>query len=254
MHQIPFEQQFLALAQAAALVALCARLCVAGLQRVYPFLFAYLLATLLQSFAPFVAPLDSVLYRDTWLLTETLIVCLYVLVVLELYSIVLRDRIGMLTLSRRYRRMSLAIAIVGSLSLLVIEKHQGGLATHFLVFERAVLLSLVLFILLLTALLAFYPVPLKRNVIVYSIGYAVYFVAKASALFVNNLGYYWNRELSDVRLIACLACLIFWLFALNRRGESETLIVGHRWTAEHETRVLQQLNTINSTLSRTTRK
>lgn len=254
MHQLPFEQQFLLIAQAAIMTALCIRLCLAGLYRVYPFLFSYLLASFLSIGVSLAVPFDSLLYRNSWLVTESVSICLYVLVVLELYSNVLHDTVGIASLSRRYIQIILGIAITASLLLLEMEKTEGGTVAHLFVFERAIMFSLVLFLLLLTAFLVYYPIPLKRNVIVYVIGYAVYFLMKASAIFINNIGYYWNRELSNVRMVACFACLVFWFFALNRRGEAKTVILGHQWNTQDEDRLLAQLKAINASLARTARK
>lgn len=254
MHRLPFEQQFLAVAQAAAVIGLCIRLCLAGLQRVYPLLFGYLLASFLSICLPLAVPFDTLLYRNLWLIVESLIICLYVLVILELYSNVLHDMAGIASLSRRYIHIALAIAIVASLLLLVVEKNAAGMVAHLFVFERTIMFSLVLFMLLLTAFLVYYPIPLKRNIIVYSVGYTIYFLAKATAIFISNLGYYWTRELSNVRLIACLGCLLFWLFALNRSGETKTVVLGHQWNVEDEDRLLAQLKAINASLARTARK
>lgn len=219
------------------------------------FFFSYLLAIFLQTCVPFIVPFDSLLYRNTWLVTESLIVCFYVLVVLELYSIILEGLAGIAALSRRYIQAALGFAILASMLLLGLEKTQSGLLTRFFfTFERAIVFSLVLFVLLLTAFLVYYPVPLKRNIIVYSIGYAVYFLAKASSIFVLNLGYYWTRIFSNVWLATSLCCLTFWLFALSRRGETKTVTLGHQWNVEDEQKLLAQLRAINTSLTRSARK
>jgi hypothetical protein len=82
----------------------------------------------------------------------------------------------------------------------------------------------------------------------------VYFLVKASSIFVYNLGYYWNRILGNIWLAASLACLVFWLFALNRRGETKTVVIGHQWNPTDEQRLLAQLKAINSSLLRAARK
>jgi hypothetical protein len=51
-----------------------------------------------------------------------------------------------------------------------------------------------------------------------------------------------------------VTCLLFWLFALNRRGESRTLVVGHQWNPGDEQRLLAQLEAINDSLLRSGRK
>jgi hypothetical protein len=254
MHRLPLEQQLLILIQASALIGLSFRIWWTALYRVYMYFFGYLLVALVQTCVPAFLPFDSPGYRTAWLATEGLIVCFYVLIVLELYSIVFQDLAGIANLSHRYIQLALAVAILASLLLLGIEKTRGGMVAHLLTFERAVVFSLVLFVLLITAFLLYYPVPLKRNVIVYSIGYAVYFLAKASSIFIYNLGYYWNRIVNNTWLAASLACLLFWLFALNRRGETKTVVIGHQWNPTDEQRLLAQLKAINSSLLRAARK
>lgn len=254
MHRLPLEQQFLILIQAAALIGLSFRIWWMALHRVYMYFFGYLILVLVQTCVPVFVPFDSPRYRDIWLATEGLIVCFYVLVVLELYSIVLQNLEGIASLSRRYIQVALAVAILISVLLLGLEKTRGGMAAHFLTFERAIVFSLLLFVLFITAFLVYYPVPLKRNVIIYSIGYAVYFLAKASSIFIYNLGYYWNRVVGNIWLAAFFACLLFWLFALNRRGESKTVVIGHQWNPTDEERLLAQLKAINTSLLRAARK
>ncbi len=255
MHRLPFEQQLLILVEAGTLVGLCVRVWLAGLHRVYTFFFGYLLLVLLQIAILSLVPFDSVFYRNAWLVSEGVIVCFYILVVLELYSIILEDLRGLATVSRRYIQVALGFAILASMLLLGLEKTQSGVLTHFFfTFERAIVFSLVLFVLLLTAFLVYYPVPLKRNIIVYSIGYAVYFLAKASSIFVLNLGYYWTRIFSNVWLATSLCCLVFWLVALNRRGETKTVTLGHQWNVEDEQRLLAQLRAINTSFTRSARK
>jgi hypothetical protein len=255
MHRLPSEQQLLILIQVSALLGLSFRIWWMALHRVYMYFFGYLLADLAQIAVLSVVPFDSLIYRNAWLATESLIVCFYVLVVLELYSIVFQDLAGIANLSHRYIKLALGVAILVSLLLLGMEKSHGGMVVHLLTFERAVVSSLVLFVLLITAFLVYYPVPLKRNVIAYSIGYAVYFLVKASSIFIFNLGYYdWNRLISNIWLAAFFGCLLFWLFALNRRGETKTIVIGHQWNPTDEERLLAQLKAINTSLLRAARK
>jgi len=254
MHQLPLEQQLLILIQAAALTGLSIRVWSTGLYHVYRYFFGYLLVQLVQITALSFIAFDSRAYVFAWVASEGLIVCFYVLVVLELYSLILGDMAGLASLSRRYIKIALAVAILISLLLLGLEKSKRGIVPRFFTFERAVVFSLVLFVLLLTAFLVYYPAPLKRNVIIYSIGYAAYFLAKATSIFINNLGYYWNRLFSNVCLAASLACLLFWLFALNRQGETKSVVIGRHWKPEDEEHLLAQLRAINSNLLRTARK
>jgi len=254
MHRLPPEQQLLVLLQAFALIVLTFRIWQTGLYSVYSYFFGYLLADVVQIVMLAVVPFDSVTYRNGWLITEAIIVCFYVLVVLELYSIVLQDLAGIATVSRRYLKVAVSLAIMVSLLMVGLERNYGKLVAHMLTFERALTFSLVLFILLIMLFLVYYPVPLKRNVLAYTIGYVAYFLTKATSIFIHNLGYYWNRVFSDTLIAASTACFLFWCFALTRRGETKTAVIGHQWNAADEERVLDQLKAINANLLRVARK
>jgi hypothetical protein len=133
---------------------------------------------------------------------------------------------------------------------LLVEKSEPTLMGYLFSYERTVMSSLVVFLLLASAFLVYYPVPLGRNVVVYLIGYALYFSTKATLAFINNLGYTENRALSTLDMGVALVCLICWLFALSRRGEEKRLVVGHQWNPADEQKLRAQLDAINASLLR----
>src|SRR5580658_1237424 len=102
MHQLPIEQQFLLITEIAALAILCLRMWLAGLYRIYVYFFGYLVLELLQALIPVIVPLGSRLYRDLYVASQVFILGFYALVVLELYSNVLRDFPGIGGTARRY--------------------------------------------------------------------------------------------------------------------------------------------------------
>ncbi|MGD0435809.1 MAG: hypothetical protein ABSB86_05060 [Bryobacteraceae bacterium] len=173
---------------------------------------------------------------------------------MELYSIVLRDLAGIASASRRYIKITLALAIGFSALLLVFEKTPGSTVARFLIFERVAVSSLVVFVILISVFLLYYPIHLSRNAVVYSIGYAFYFLIKAAALFIGNVDNRWLRQFDTLRIVAATACLLFWTFALSRRGESGAITLGHHWKPEDEERVLSRLQAINASLLRAGRK
>ncbi len=254
MLQLPLDQLVLVLAQAALLVTLIARLWYAGLQRVYPYFFGYLLAQLLQMLGGLVIPFKGRVYPYYWVGSEGIIACFYALIVVELYRVVLRDLPGIASISRRYIKVTLAVAVLVSLLVLRLEEAPANYVATSFVIERAIVFSLLIFILLVSAFLAYYPVPLNRNVVFYSIGYAVYFLTKATALFIRTLGHYVTQQISIVLLLVSSACLLFWALTLNRRGETGTVVIGHKWNTEDEDQLLSKLKAINASLLAATRK
>lgn len=249
MHLLLRDQLLLWL-QTAGLVLLSVRIWWTGLYRTYPSFFLYLLAALLQSAVLAAVPYASSAYRYAWLATEGLIACFYALVVLELYSVVLRDLTGIARLSRRYIQGALFLAIVVSVLLLALEKSSTYLVPAFFKFERSIVSSLVIFVLLVTAFLAYYPIQLTRNVILYSGAYTFYFLAKATLLFLVNRTLRVPPLTTSLLIAISTMCLWFWLFTLNRQGEAKRIVVGHRWNPEHEAAILSRLKAINESLIR----
>jgi hypothetical protein len=172
MYQLPIEQQILLVAQIVALVVLCARLWWDGLYKIYVYFFGYLFLELLQSVVPLVVPLHSRMYRDSYVASQALIICFSALVVLELYSIVLTGLAGIANVSRRYIKVILVLAVLVSLLPLSVEKTPNTVTGYLFLFQRPIVTSLLIFILLITAFLVYYPVPLGRNVLAYLMGYA----------------------------------------------------------------------------------
>jgi len=254
MHQLPFEQQVLEVCQVALLIALCIKLGWSGLYRLYVFFFSYLVLEFLQALIPVFVPLRGYLYRDSYVVSQLLVICSYAFVVLELYSVILHNLPGIAGTARRYIRITLALAILVSLLPLSIEKPPNTMTGYLFILERPILSSLVVLLILISGFLVYYPIPLGRNVIVYLAGYTVYFLTNTTVALINNLGHFWNRPLSDVNMGVSVTCLLFWLLALSRQGEKARMVVGHQWNPGEEQRLLAQLEAINASLSRSRRK
>jgi len=251
MYQLPLEQWLLVWIQIAALFMLCAKLWRSGLRKIYPFFFSYLALEFLQTLIPLFLPVNGKLYMDGYVVSQGLIVCSYIFVILELYSVVLRNLAGIANLSRRSIKIFLVVATLPSLLLLRIEKMPDKLTGYLFIFERPIMSSLLLFVVLIAAFLVYYPVPIGRNVVIYLTGYGAYFIAEsASILFLNNLGRVYNRWLSDATMGISVICLLFWLFGLNAGGEEKSVVVGYRWNPADEQRLLRQLEAINASLLR----
>jgi len=256
MAQFPLEQKVLVILQLAALVTLCVKLWRNGLYRIYTFFFVYLVLELMQGVAlSFLVPFNTLRYRDVYVVSRTLIVCSFVFIVLELYSIILRDLEGIARVAKRYIQITLAFAVCLSLLPLKIERSPRALTDYLFLFERPLMSSLFLFILLLAAFLAYYPIPIGRNVTVYLIGYAVYFVAEASSILLfNNLEHISARWLSNTTMSVSLGCQMLWVLGLNRRGEDKVVVTGYHWAPAQEQKLMAQLESVNASLLRSSKK
>lgn len=242
---------------ASALVAW--RLYSAGLHRIYSFFFASLVFALLRSAALFPFSTRTSTYYRIWASTEPVLWVSYVLVVFELYSLVLKQYRGIYSVGRMFFFAAVATSTVIS-ALTVLPTMTGRLATdrllnYYALMERGVVTSLAIFLLLLLALVTWFPVPLSRNLLIHCSVYSTYFFA------VNVIDLYWHlggpeatywRNMS--RFAVALGCYLCWTFFLSRSGEHRTAALHLGRSPSEEKRLLGQLEGLNATLLRTARK
>ncbi|HLG96106.1 MAG TPA: hypothetical protein VKX49_07330 [Bryobacteraceae bacterium] len=255
MASLPSEQFSLLLLQSAALIALYVRFIVTGLHRVYRWFFAYLLVAFPQGVFAATMSTRSTAYLYSWIATETVVLCFYAFVVLETYSIILRDLAGIAGVARRYFKVAICFAVFASLLLLGVERKPATLPQYFLVCDRAVMSSLLVFVLCSVLFLAYYPVPLSRNAVSYSVGFAVYLLVKAAALFLANMRFRrWDREINMALVTGPAICFVFWLLTLSRKGEKTQILLSRQSSPEEEKRLLLKIRSINESLLRTAKK
>jgi len=243
-----------------ACAALVGRVFIARLHKTFFFLFIYLVVRLVRGVGLYYIPYRSKFYGPVWAASAPLLWVLQVLIVLEIYSLVLRNYPGIASLGRWMLTGGLVIAIgLSGLSLQAdfANPNEGvRRVLYFTAIERGVMTSLAIFLLLNTAFLVWYPVPLSRNVVVHSMVCAVYFLGATMGLLVRNVAGHQVTMAVNVGLSTVdLACLIMWAALLSRAGETETVVLGHRrWRPQQQQRLMDQLATINATLLRTARR
>jgi hypothetical protein len=198
-------------------------------------------------------------YYRIWAITEPILWLSYVLVVFELYSLVLKHYRGIYTVGRMFFFVAVATATIIS-ALTVLPTMSGALATYPLRFyysvaERGIVTSLAVFLLLLLAMITWFPVPLSRNLLIHCSIYTAYFFA------VNVIDLYWHlsgveatywRNMS--RYSVSMGCYLCWAFLLSRRGEDRTASLHLGRSPMEEKRLIGQLEGLNATLLRTARK
>ncbi len=198
-------------------------------------------------------------YGVLWLVTEPFLALLYVLVVLELYTLVFQKYRGIASLGRWAVFAGLVLGIaIAALTLsadLSNPNEKFPLLRYFFVLQRGVTTSLLLFLLFLTVFLVWYPVPLSRNLIAHSVLFAVYFLCVTLAFLMRNLAGSNVAGVLNVGIaLTTLACFVSWTAFLTRAGEQRSVSIGQHWNADDQQHVLDQLAAINSALLRTARK
>jgi len=241
-----------------ALAVLAVWLPASGLHRRYRAFFAYLIWALLRNGALAIPRPDGQAYYLIWTRTEPLEWLLYVLVVLEIYSLVLEDYRGLATVGRWTLIVAVCVALLASGLALAAPSHyttQGLVMRYYYVADRAVYFSLVVFLLTLLGLLMQYPISLSRNVLLHSVVFSVYFLANTVMFLLLSMR---GSEVIGVLRIGfqatTLAAVCVWIGLLRPAGELRKQRLRPAWMPGREEELVSQLNHLNAALLRVTRK
>lgn len=252
-------ERTLTLLSVAGMAGLAFRLAWEKLLAVYPFFFAWLAAEVLRAVTLLLMPPRSNLYGWTYVYTEPVIWMLYVLTVWELYSLILQHHPGLAIAGKRTMTAALVVALIlvafGLRTDLSNPSQDFPVLLVIHIAGRTVVSTLGVFLLLVAAVLLWFPIPLNRNTVNYSLGYAVFFCTKATVLlFRNAMGPGIVQYASVVNLVVANGCIFFWLWMLRGEGERRPRDLETRWSPEEADRLMQQLGTINDALLRVSRK
>ncbi len=245
--------RWLEYADIAATLLLVGRLVNQRLQRAYRWFFIYLVFDLIESFSGLV-PLHQRAGVYRYVIGQTIVTTLGVFVIVEIYRLALAERKAL----ARFGRNLVIYAFLSSLLLTVIVQlfsaHAAGiqfaLLRYTFVFEGVVDSTQLLFLCAMAAFLAWFPVEIRRNLVVYISGFLVYFAARwfVLVLFLRRTA---HSEWLNVGLYAIiLVCIGFWIQAMQTAGEDQKTTTGHRWNPEEMERLKAQLDEINDSLER----
>lgn len=240
-------------------VSLLLRLCLAGLCRSYGALACLLLLEATRFVVSLFLEGSADAYAWLFLVTEPLVWLLHTLVVLQLYGQILRHHPGLRRVGRAglVTLLSLCLAVSGLTTLM--GAGAAGEAYPVLYYygvaERIVCFSLVLFLALATAMLAWFPIALSRNALAICAGLSLLFVGRTALLLLPTLtGRRVPPEASAAMLALTGLCYGVWLLWLGREGERREVVLGHVWRPEERTRLLGQLSAMNEGLLRLSRR
>ena len=218
---------------------------------------AYLVFSLIESSVPLLFARGTDAYGYSFLIFKGVGWLFQVLITLELFTLILGRYPGIASLGARLVKTSSAIALIAALLSVTVANatHQYPLLDRFYLVSRVVYLSIFLFVVLMVSFLIWFPVPLSRNAVRYVTGYAVYLGAKVAAFFTINLfGTVLTGAVSNFLLSIDVACLIYWAATFRHFGEEIALTIGHSWNPHEEARLIGQLESINASLLRTSRR
>lgn len=237
------------------IVLLLLRLLRSGILQQYRVLALYLAFSALRSIVLILISRSNEYYGWVYAWTTPILWLLSFLVALEIYGRVLEGYRGLSIFTRRTLITVLLISSIGSM--LFVAAGSGfawkgdmyPILKAVFAFEQVVALSLFFFLLILALFLLWYPIPLKRNLILYSFGYSAILFTFASAIGIRNLqGHGWTRYASTIIMVIYLACLLGWLILLNAKGELEVRTAAIPRGEAEEKRLLDQLRSLNAVI------
>jgi hypothetical protein len=248
---------FAAFAQLAGYTAVLVRIFSSGLHRRYWWFTIYLCYEAIRLGVMGFMPLATNLYGYMYFFTQPVTWCLYLLVILELCQLALRNHAGIATFARRALIIGLGISTAASLATLAFEAQTPGFnfLSGYVLIERLILSSLLILLLLFTGFLMYFPVPVNRNTVVHTRIFACYFLAKTIVLIFRNLisgdeAYAINIAVS----LLATGTLAAWAMLLSRDGEEVKTTTSYRRDPETEERLIAQLDAINRTLLSSAKK
>ncbi len=232
------------------------------LASLYPAIFALLLMQLVRSLwltqylaSPSVFRANLNQYSFSIVFTEPVLIAGRAAAVLELSAALLRSYRGLSALGRATMLVTICASTAASLVLHWPEFNFAGEPYRWLralyLLETTVYSSLLLFLLLLALFVLYHPAPIRRNLLAHGIGFSVYLLSSAAAVWLRNQdATQWTRAASTLRLGVTVAGLAAWALMLSARGEEESVNVHVPLSRETEQQVLARLNALNSALER----
>jgi hypothetical protein len=248
--------QFISLVGA---VLLAVRLFATGLWRHYPIFFWYFVFRIPNTLWPLLEKSTTPLYEHTWIITEPISWAFHVLVVVELCRLVLNRHRGIYSLLRWAMYGAVAIAIsISIVSLLPKIKPRMSFDTRLVGFwvatARGIDFAIALFLLLILFFLSRYPVRLNRNILVHSALYTIFFFGGALAMFLRTLlGTPAAPTTNLILEFLSVTCIFAWVIFLTPKGERVQASF-RAFGSHHEQHALHQLETLNATLLKASRK
>jgi hypothetical protein len=229
-----------------------------GLARIYKLFFCYLAWDFLSSLIGISMAYNTTRYAYFYMGAQTLKAVIAAFLLAEIYSLALEGTPALAQFGRNTVGYILGAAGVFPV-LAIFMDHSASrpqpLRTYFFLFEQTMDATMAIFLVLISLFIAWFPVRMRRNVIVYAGGFIVWTLSRSAAVHLaNNTNLVATRLISSLQMGISLGCLLFWLIGFRREGESRTAVVGHLWDRAEAERLTQQLDAINNNLERLRRR
>jgi hypothetical protein len=230
-----------------------------GLIKIYKLFFFYLTLDLFSTIGALTIPYDTNWYGYFYFSAQTLKIVTAAFVLVEGYWLALGRTPALAQFVRNGVGYILAAAALIPVILLWIDRGASNkrYLRAFFLFEQTMDATMAIFLILIVIFMSWFPVRLRRNVIVYIGGFIIWALSRSAGLHLVNL---WsatkqqNQVINIIVMCVAVGCLLFWVVGLRPEGESRTAVVGHLWNRAEAERLTKQLETINDSIARMHRK
>ena len=245
------------ISQAAAAAFAAARLLHFRLRHRFPLLFSYLIisAALYAVFSTL--SIKSNAYYWTYIAAQPISWCAAALAVREMFALIFRNYPGLQTVGRWtfYAALTLSVA----LSVVLVQTLTAGgarnsnLLRYELILDRSIEVTLTLSIAILMLILSRYPLHLDRNTYVASGFFSAIFLALGAVKLLDSLATHLYIDFVDrAEVIFCAVCFVGW--GLMLRPAEKPAPARAVADKPREAELLQQLDSLNQILSRSSRR
>jgi hypothetical protein len=231
-----------------------------GLSGHYRVFFWYFLFRIPDGIWPLFLNVKSETYFRSWVLTTPLVWTFYLLIVRELCSLILARHKGMYTLGKWSMYLGVTVSVVLSvLSFLPrIPKatpQRSQIIGYVYAVDRGITFGLAIFLILTVFLLSIYAITLSRNVIVHTVLFTIFFLSNSLIMLLKTVfGLRLYTTIDTALMGVASVCVFGWFFLLTPKGEEVHQPNFPEMGPEQESRILYQLDSLNSTLLKISKK
>jgi len=225
------------------------------LHRTYQSLFLYWLVQAVTTLVILPVPMRTYLYLYMYWGAQSIYLLMAVFVVQDLYRIALQEHPAVASFGRQSVIAAMVLAAIVALSGIQLDStilpgHYPAIQ-RFLTFERTLDFVLLIFLLLVSGFLLWFPIKVRRNIIVYISGFVLYHSSRSFGVLLINLRPQGSTAaISTVLLGLTLLCLLIWIVEIRPEGERITTTLGYRSDPQVMQRHSSQLDAINAALAR----
>lgn len=230
-----------------------------GLVRIYKLFFCYLVVDLFSSIAALLIPYNTKTYGEVYFSTQTFKILIGAFMLAEMYGLALEGRAALAQFVRNSVGYILAAAALIPVIAVFLDRSPAAspVMRTYSLFEQTMDATMAIFLILILIFMAWFPVQMRRNVIVYIGGFIVWSLSRSAALHLVRQwsgNKYLSMVVNSIEMYIILGCLLAWLLGLRREGETRTAIVGHLWNRGEVEHLTGQLDAINNSLERLRRR